>query len=74
MDVKAKTLALVGEVDAVELAVVCLEAAGRLKRPCASAHEAFRTIDREDQEAWMRVALAATKYIAESISAAQRPV
>ena len=55
-------------IDPVELACRLLEAAGKLKRPEGmTALQAFRSIDKEDQDRWMAAATAAIEYWRECI-------
>lgn len=63
----------IAPIDPVELACRMLEAAGRLKRPKGlTALQAFLSIDKQDQDAWMAAATAAMEYWQECISSANR--
>jgi len=58
----------VAEIDPIELACRMLEAGGRLKRPAGlSAAQAFFSLDKEDQDAWLAAANAAMLYWRECI-------
>ena len=60
---KKVTAKYVAEIDPIELACRMLEAAGRLKRPAGlTAAQAFFSLDKVDQDAWLAAANAAMTY------------
>jgi hypothetical protein len=74
MDATKRTLALVSEIDADELAVRIIETLGGMKRPPGnSAAQALAGLPAEDRAAAKRAAVAAMTYIRDCINAGQRP-
>lgn len=69
-DLKKVVTRYVAPISQVELSCRLVEAAGRLKRPEGfTTEQAFAAMDREDQEAWARAAVAALEYFRECIAA-----
>ncbi len=65
---KKVTAKYVAEIDQLELTCRMLEAAGRLKRPAGlSAAQAFFSLDKLDQDAWLAASNAAMLYWRECI-------